>query len=435
MQKSPWKTTIGSLIIAFCLYTLGGIAADITGFVNDVKDGFSLLSMFAGGDEGGWKPDIGDVIEWMFMTFVILGYLLFFSSLKRFARMQDAEADREQLLRVRTGYILLLLAAVAGFIPVIGWIASLVLFIVGYVKLIGGYGKLKRSTTFADPYNGAGLLRGASIWLLVGAILGIIPLIGGILETITAIVAFFMTLAGWRRIKQGDPLPAEVWEQRGISVYNKQSIATWWSVLLGVVILNIIMGCIPREIKYQLFITGNGFNLLYLWYLAFYSISILSTSMILRTDSKLKPVARTGVGLMLFLYTINFFHFCIWPILVDILKVGEMGEIPTYTMIYDNYWTQMVILPLLYVTQCLLLFIGNPYNRTSRYLFLGMAVVILISNFVLGYMLEILNIGDEQAVVIRVYSHNVCSMLLHLALLISIVLWSKEPERISSERA
>ena len=157
--------------------------------------------------------------------------------------------------------------------------------------------------------------------------------------------------------------------------------------------------------------------------------------MILRTDSKLKPVARTGVGLMLFLYTINFFHFCIWPILVDILKVGEMGEIPTYTMIYDNYWTQMVILPLLYVTQCLLLFIGNPYNRTSRYLFLGMAVAILISNFVLGYMLEILNIGDEQAVVIRVYSHNVCSMLLNLALLISIVLWSKEPERISSERA
>lgn len=214
MQKSPWKTTIGSLIIAFCLYTLGGIAADITGFVNDVKDGFSLLSMFAGGDEGGWKPDIGDVIEWMFMTFVILGYLLFFSSLKRFARMQDAEADREQLLRVRTGYILLLLAAVAGFIPVIGWIASLVLFIVGYVKLIGGYGKLKRSTTFADPYNGAGLLRGASIWLLVGAVLGIIPLIGGILETITAIVAFFMTLAGWQRIKQGDPLPAEVWAEK-----------------------------------------------------------------------------------------------------------------------------------------------------------------------------------------------------------------------------
>ncbi len=213
MQKSPWKTTVGSLIVAFCLYTLGGIAADITGFVNDVKDGFSLFSMLDGGGES-WKPDIGDVIEWMFMSFVILGYLLFFSSLKRFARLQDVEADCEQLLRVRTGYVLLLLAAVAGFIPVIGWIASLVLFIVGYVKLIGGYGKLKRSTTFSDPYNGAGLLRGASIWLLVGAILGAIPLAGGVLETITAIVAFFMTLTGWQRIKRADPLSAEMWAEK-----------------------------------------------------------------------------------------------------------------------------------------------------------------------------------------------------------------------------
>ena len=150
MQDSPWKRSVVALIAAFCIYTLCGIAADIVEFVNNIKDGVSLLSILSG-EEESMRLDLGDMAGYLLQALVIIGYLIFFSSLGQFARLQEAESDREQLLRVRTGYILLLLAAVADFIPVIGWIISLVLFIVGYVKLIGGYGRLKSQQPFPTP--------------------------------------------------------------------------------------------------------------------------------------------------------------------------------------------------------------------------------------------------------------------------------------------
>ena len=419
MQDSPWKRSVVALIAAFCIYTLCGIAADIVEFVNNIKDGVSLLSILSG-EEESMRLDLGDMAGYLLQALVIIGYLIFFSSLGQFARLQEAESDREQLLRVRTGYILLLLAAVADFIPVIGWIISLVLFIVGYVKLIGGYGRLKKSTTFSDPYNGAGLLRGASIWLLVGAILGAIPLIGGAFETILSIVAFFMTLTGWQRIKQGDPMPSDQYEY---TPHERKKIVTWWSILLGWVILKFIFDLIPPDLLAVMggIITTNILSL-------FTTLLLLvAYPMILRNDSGMNKTAKAGIWFIFSSTSLNLL-FWIIGIIRDLYGVtwGTETTIQLYNFISLSQG-------LLSIFAWLLLFIGNPYNRLSRYIFLCMFITTI--PLALGLPWIIIKSFDLVTVETINKAYSIIPLFMNIGLLVSIVLWSRTPKRIQHKQA
>lgn len=82
--------------------------------------------------------------------------------------------------------------------------------VVAFFIMIGGYGSLKRSYTFPEEARrGAGRLRAAMIWSVVAAVLGIIPLIGFILEGIICFILFFVVLSGWSSIKNAIPLTVE----------------------------------------------------------------------------------------------------------------------------------------------------------------------------------------------------------------------------------
>lgn len=418
MQDSPWKRSVVALIAAFCIYTLCGIAADIVEFVNNIKDGVSLLSILSG-EEESMRLDLGDMAGYLLQALVIIGYLIFFSSLGQFARLQEAESDREQLLRVRTGYILLLLAAVADFIPVIGWIISLVLFIVGYVKLIGGYGRLKKSTTFSDPYNGAGMLRGASIWLLVGAILGAIPLIGGAFETILSIVAFFMTLTGWQRIKQGDPMPSDQYEY---TPHERKKIVTWWSILLGWVILSSIFYLIPSDL---LAVMGGKIttNILSLFTTL---LLLVAYPMILRNDSGMNKTTKAGIWFIFSSTSLN---------LLGIIRgiYGVTWDTETTIQLYNFISLSQGILSIL---AWLLLFIGNPYNRLSRYIFLCMFITTIPLTLGLPWIIiksfDLVTV-DTVETINKAYS--IIPLFMNIGLLVSIVLWSRTPKRIQHKQA
>ena len=53
--------------------------------------------------------------------------------------------------------------------------------------------------------NGADILYKSTIWILVGAVLSIIPFVGGFLNAVITLVVFFTILRGWKQIGQGAP--------------------------------------------------------------------------------------------------------------------------------------------------------------------------------------------------------------------------------------
>lgn len=209
MENIYWKKTVGTLIGAIWLYTLADIAASITGAVNEILNPSGALGMIKDLMEGGsGAPSlgVGDIIESMFSILVLIGYYLFFRSLTRFARLQSNQQDSDHVSTVRTAYILLVVALIVDFIPLIGWLASFVLIVIAYVKMLSGYRGLKKSYSFpSEARQGAATLYSCTIWTLVAYVLGCIPLVGSVIEGIITLVIFFTILSAWGRIKAGAP--------------------------------------------------------------------------------------------------------------------------------------------------------------------------------------------------------------------------------------
>lgn len=209
MENIYWKKTVGTLIGAIWLYTLADIAASIAGAVNEILNPSGALGMIKDLMEGGsGAPSLsmGDIIESMFSILVLIGYYLFFRSLTRFARLQSNGQDSDNVSTVRTAYILLVVALLVDFVPLIGWLASFVLIVIAYVKMLSGYRGLKKSYTFpSEARQGAATLYSCTIWTLVAYVLGCIPLVGSVIEGIITLVIFFTILSAWGRIKNGAP--------------------------------------------------------------------------------------------------------------------------------------------------------------------------------------------------------------------------------------
>jgi hypothetical protein len=136
---------------------------------------------------------------------IIIGYLLYIKGLIDFTSILKNE-DNKAMKNVRNGAILMIAATVFS-LDFIGFpgILIAIINIVGFILMLVGYSKLKNSPTFhAQARVGATKLFLAMILSLVGAILGIIPLIGGIINGILSIIAFILVLLGWNSIKNAE---------------------------------------------------------------------------------------------------------------------------------------------------------------------------------------------------------------------------------------
>ena len=199
----PWSQYTGMIIKAIWIYTIAGIFGAIFGAIDRLLNPVSILAALAGEDMPGSTFGTLDTIC---QILVIAGYALFFLNIKKFVDIQRTDADRKAVKDIYIAYILLIVAIVADFIPVIGGIAWLVLMIIGYVKLLSGFKALKTSATWTDDArSGAGLIYSSTIWLLVGAVISIIPFVGGFLNALITLVIFFTILRGWKKIQAGGP--------------------------------------------------------------------------------------------------------------------------------------------------------------------------------------------------------------------------------------
>lgn len=222
MENIIWRKRVQAIIIAFVAYTIATVADSV----------LETIGMLTGGD-------LLDIIETVYETFtgessigffemgeylvqfvIIAGYFMLLGSLKEFSKIQPSEEDRTSVMKVRKGYIFLLVAAISDYIPIIGGILWLIFYIIAYAKLIGGFKSLGKSEQIPQIAS-AGFkgLKSCVIWILVGGIISIIPVVGDALNGLINIVVFFVMLSDWTKVRNNGP---EAYETNLLIAQNEE---------------------------------------------------------------------------------------------------------------------------------------------------------------------------------------------------------------------
>lgn len=195
---STWKQTTEGLYKAVLLYTIGGIASSVFAYLGGLGKTASGINALMG-NGGGSSFGIWDILGIVAAVAIIYGYWKFFTGLKDF-KEQVNPADAPYIQKISTCTIIMMVATVLAVIPVVGLLGGIA-NLVAWIILLLAYNSLKKSVTFpATAREGASKLFLAMILDIVGAVVGIIPLIGGITNAILAIIAFIFVLQGWKAI-------------------------------------------------------------------------------------------------------------------------------------------------------------------------------------------------------------------------------------------
>lgn len=186
MKKEEWVSSTKMIFIGVLLYYLCGV-------IGGIFDGFGLwLSLALGSGIGAIKT--------ICSIAVVVGVILYLVGLSKFKKAVD-NADVKSVSKIFTACILMVIAAVLDFIPGVGWIGT-ILVIIGYIMSLLGFSALKKSTTFPEKARkGASFMFIAAILVIIGKVLGFIPMAGGIIEVVFLLVATILFILGWYKVK------------------------------------------------------------------------------------------------------------------------------------------------------------------------------------------------------------------------------------------
>lgn len=205
-MQTNWQKTVSGIITAIWIYTLAGIAGSIVSFIEGLispLDIMDLIKSFSGSGKD-FAPSGLDILGWLLDVVIIGGYIYFYSSISAFVELQKTENDRMGADKVKSSYILMIVALILGAIPMVN-IIGFILMIVAYAKQIKGYRVLSESALYNEnAKHGAALLRKSTGWILASIFIGWIPFVGGILESIILLITFFLILKGWRLVSLND---------------------------------------------------------------------------------------------------------------------------------------------------------------------------------------------------------------------------------------
>ena len=181
-----WKSTTKQIYTGVMLYSLCGMVAGLVG----------ILAFLMGGFWG--------TLSIILSIAIIVGYIMYFLGLKNFKNVVK-EPDAPVVNKLYTAVLLVIIGYIVAFIPLAGGIIAGILNIIAFIMMLIAYNKLKKSPTFPElARKGASMLFTAMILALVGAIFGIIPLVGAIIAGILNIISFIMVLLGWKKIADAD---------------------------------------------------------------------------------------------------------------------------------------------------------------------------------------------------------------------------------------
>ncbi len=192
IDKNAWMTVTKQMYYGVLIYSICGVLANVVGPISTVSSGISMVS----GNGGGG----GGVFNIIISLAIIAGYVMFFLGLKDFRAVVNIQ-DRDAVQKLFTATIISIVGYVLGLIPVAGWLLKGICVIVSCVMMLIGYSALKKSQTFPTlACEGASKLYTAMILSIIGAVIGLIPLVGGVIGGILDIIALILIILGWKRI-------------------------------------------------------------------------------------------------------------------------------------------------------------------------------------------------------------------------------------------
>ena len=145
----------------------------------------------------GFIPMMGWLAE-VCIVLVVAGFIAFFIRIKDLMALVEGQ-DVESIKKLTNGILIYILAVMLGKITMVGWILGPIAYIVSCVFMLMAYNALKKSETFPGK-EGMNTLFISTIVGIVGAVLSIIPGIGAILGGICYIVMFVLMLLGWKKV-------------------------------------------------------------------------------------------------------------------------------------------------------------------------------------------------------------------------------------------
>ena len=137
-----------------------------------------------------------------------VGLIMYWIGLGKIRTSLDSVGE-QGVSKLKIAVILGLVGVIIGWIPLIGGIIGGILAILAFVFEFMGYGLLKGSNAIGNEGQiGAGKLRTSMIILLVATVIGFIPGLG-IVEKILSIIAVWFVFQGWSLILSGIETRAE----------------------------------------------------------------------------------------------------------------------------------------------------------------------------------------------------------------------------------
>ena len=138
----------------------------------------------------------------------LVGLIMYWIGLGKIRTSLDSVGE-QGVSKLKIAVILGLVGVIIGWIPLIGGIIGGILAILAFVFEFMGYGLLKGSNAIGNEGQiGAGKLRTSMIILLVATVIGFIPGLG-IVEKILSIIAVWFVFQGWSVILSGMETRAE----------------------------------------------------------------------------------------------------------------------------------------------------------------------------------------------------------------------------------
>ena len=204
MDIRIWNKETRQAYVGTLLYSLLGILAAILAPIA----GASALASFASGSSGG-----GFVATLLILVelCIIAGYVIFFLAVKDLKNITEGE-DQRAFGKVFLSIIFDILAAVFGMIPGVRWVGG-ILAIVSCVLLLMAYSSLKKSAAIGQlspaATAGFGQLFTAEVLVAIAIVIGWIPLVGGFVGAILKVIAWVLVLLGWKKVATPVAVPGE----------------------------------------------------------------------------------------------------------------------------------------------------------------------------------------------------------------------------------
>ena len=132
----------------------------------------------------------------------VLGIIFFFVGLSRLKASLD-ETGQSGVSKLITSTILSIIAALIGFIPLLGFIPALILSLISFILQITGLLKLKNSETLSSTgAGGVNYLLTAIILMIIAGLFHFIPFAGSYIVAVISFIAIILILFGWIKIQE-----------------------------------------------------------------------------------------------------------------------------------------------------------------------------------------------------------------------------------------